>query len=228
MYNNKITNSLIQTENGTIDFSDSEDISEWAFKSTCFMNGLNIMKGTGDNRFEPKGLYTVEQSIVSSLRIYDLGVSLKLGEIVSIVDDSVPFARFPVSDETPSELQQYANETIVLINAERAKIGISPLLATEILTSAANTCVTELEKVYSHDRPDGRSFSTIFSDLGITYSLKGENLAKGYESSVDWVAGWMDSETHRENILNEAYNRLGVGVHRDNEGMLYAALLLTN
>ena len=225
----KLSDSMgIQLTNNPVEFSDNNDISDWAFDSICCMNDLGVMRGIGDNRFDPKGAYTIEQSIISSLRVYDLGISLKLVEITEIVDESVPLAKFPVSDEVSSELQQYADETIGFINTERTNVGVPTLFVSEILTVAANARVLELEYLYSHDRPDGRQFSTVFSDLGITYGLKGENLGKGYKNSEDCVKGWMDSELHKENLLNEKFNKLGVGVNKDSEGTLYWTLLLAD
>ena len=91
----KLAESMgIQVESKLVEFSDNGDISEWALDYICRMNELGIMKGTGNNLFEPNGRYTIEQSIVSCLRIYDLGVSLRLGDIIGIADENVPLARF--------------------------------------------------------------------------------------------------------------------------------------
>ena len=222
----KLAESMgIQLGSRLIEFSDNNDISDWAFAAICGVNEPGIMRGTGNNLFEPKGAYTIEQSIISSLRVYDLGASKRL---VEIAEENVPLARFTVSEEETAELQKYADEVVEFINAERVNAGASPIYPAEILTIAANIRVAELEELYSHDRPDGRQYITVFTDLGITYGLRGENLGKGYKNSEDCVKGWMNSATHRENLLNEEYGRLGIGVHRDSEGVMYWALLLAD
>ena len=56
-------------------FADAAQISSWAkdavdMVSSCIVDGNRIMNGTGGNRFDPKGTYTREQSILTSLRLY--------------------------------------------------------------------------------------------------------------------------------------------------------------
>ena len=152
----KLADSMgMQVQGTVVEFSDSGDISDWAVDAVYGVNELGVMKGTGNNCFEPKACYTIEQSIISSLRIYDSGVSLRLDEMVEIVEENVPLSRFSISSYAPSpELQQYAGEAVELINAERASVALSPLFANEILTAAANIRAVETEELFSHERPD--------------------------------------------------------------------------
>ena len=43
----------------------------------------------------------------------------------------------------------------------------------------------------------------------------GENIAMGYAAPAAVVAGWMNSEGHRANILSSAYTKIGVGYVAD-------------
>lgn len=51
-------------------FSDRASISAWAVAQVGQVQGVGIMGGVGDNRFDPAGNYTVEQSIITMLRLY--------------------------------------------------------------------------------------------------------------------------------------------------------------
>ena len=53
-------------------FSDSGDISLWAVSSVGRVQAAQIMLGASINAFSPKNPYTIEQSIVTMLRLYNL------------------------------------------------------------------------------------------------------------------------------------------------------------
>lgn len=53
------------------EFDDINDISEWASDSVQTMCNLGFMIGVSENKFAPKDTYTVEQGIVTLMRIYE-------------------------------------------------------------------------------------------------------------------------------------------------------------
>ncbi len=55
----------------TVTFTDQSDISNWALEDVQIANILGIMKGVGENRINPKGNTTIEQSILLVNRLYD-------------------------------------------------------------------------------------------------------------------------------------------------------------
>jgi hypothetical protein len=63
--------------NQTAAFADSHTISSWAVESAGQVQAAGIMRGTGGNRFSPKGSYTVEQSIITMLRLYKAAAVVK-------------------------------------------------------------------------------------------------------------------------------------------------------
>ena len=52
-------------------FADNHLISYWAFEAAGQVQAVCIMCGVGDNRFDPLGTYTREQSIVTVFRLYN-------------------------------------------------------------------------------------------------------------------------------------------------------------
>ena len=114
-----------------------------------------------------------------------------------------------VIDESATDWGTFAMEILQLTNAERKKAGLEPLKAEFLLSDAAATRAWEASQVYSHTRPDGSSYHTALE--GISYKTAGENLQAGAASPVEAMREWMNSPTHRENILFADYNALGVG-----------------
>ena len=112
-----------------------------------------------------------------------------------------------------------------LVNAERAKARPTPLqplqLDTTLQTTARGHCDDMFVRNYfSHDDPDGFSMTDRIAQahrqlIGLT----GENIWMGVDDLSDQkktaasiVTNLMQSTSHRENILNEHYTHIGVGV----------------
>ena len=57
---------------GTATFTDNASIASWAVDAVGRVQAAGLMGGVGDNTFSPQGSYTVEQSILTALRLYDL------------------------------------------------------------------------------------------------------------------------------------------------------------
>ncbi len=52
-------------------FRDSNLVANWAKKDVNFVKTLGLMNGVGDRKFDPRGTYTVEQSITTIIRLYE-------------------------------------------------------------------------------------------------------------------------------------------------------------
>jgi len=114
----------------------------------------------------------------------------------------------------------YPNEVIRLVNEERSKVGVPALRQHEDLTSAANVRAKEAAQKFSHTRPNGSKWRTVFDEFKIKSSFRGENLAYGQLTPKAVVKDWMDSEEHRKNILNAEFDHIAVGMH-EKSGVLY-------
>ena len=110
-----------------------------------------------------------------------------------------------------ASLSAYEQEVLDLVNAERAKYGLSALSADSKVQAAAKIRAEEIKSVFSHTRPNGTKFSTALTQVGATFRGAGENIASGQRTPEQVVNAWMNSEGHRANILNEKYKYLGVG-----------------
>ena len=119
--------------------------------------------------------------------------------------------------EAPKDKWKY--EVLSLVNQERVRNGLEKLSWGETCADAAEVRAEEIVTVYSHTRPDGSSWDTacIEPEGGYQKYLEGENLVVGSSavSPETAVAAWMNSEKHRENILNPNYTKLAVGFYFD-------------
>jgi len=107
----------------------------------------------------------------------------------------------------------FANEVLALVNAERAKEGLAALSMTHTgLNNAAMKRAEEIISTFSHDRPDGTSWSSVLAEYDVPGGTAGENIAMGYRTPESVVTGWMDSPGHRRNIMSTSYTHIGIGV----------------
>ena len=119
------------------------------------------------------------------------------------------------------DLDAYAQEVLTLTNARREAAGLNPLSADPVLTEMAMLRARELEESYSHTRPSGENCKTVFGEFETDLRFWGENAAKGNRTPEAVMEAWMGSQGHRENLLREDAEYLGVGVWQDEGGILY-------
>lgn len=118
------------------------------------------------------------------------------------------------------DIERLIKEVFRLTNQERVNAGLAILTYNNILENGAMIRAEEIIQSFSHTRPDGSRFFTVFND-SYPFHLMGENLAAGFNSASAVVSGWMNSEGHRANILNEGYTQIGVGITKDKDGRIY-------
>jgi len=126
------------------------------------------------------------------------------------------------------DLAVLAEEVLRLTNAERSRLGLQALNGSPTLDGLAAIRARELLIEFSHTRPDGRRFSTVFTDNNIEFQYVGENLAGGQSSPAEVVRAWIASEEHYENIKDPDFGNLGVSILIDNDGRIYWVQLFMN
>jgi len=106
-----------------------------------------------------------------------------------------------------------------LLNDERTSRGIDALTMDPALREVARAHSEDMvdRGFFAHTNPDGDDPFERMANAGITYSTAGENIAFNTFSDpvVTAVNGWMNSEGHRNNILNANFTLTGMGVAND-------------
>lgn len=124
-------------------------------------------------------------------------------------------------EAAPLTGEQMAAKAMELVNAERASAGLPALTTTPELTKAANERAKEIATDFSHTRPDGRDAFTVLGDNGIIYTTCGENTAAGQKTPEEVVNSWMNSATHKANIMNASYTHMAIGYYNSGSGYTY-------
>lgn len=113
-----------------------------------------------------------------------------------------------VSNNNTSAFKQ---QVVDLVNAERAKVGLSALSIMPQAEAAAQVRATEIISSFSHTRPNGTSCFTALDEQGAKYMASGENIAAGQATPADVMNSWMNSPGHKANILNPKFTKIGIG-----------------
>ena len=114
--------------------------------------------------------------------------------------------------------QEEASEVIFEINQVRKGYGLTQLSADTELANVATVRAEETSKSFSHTRPDGTPWWTVNEDIAY-----GENLAKGYTSASDVFAAWMQSTSHKDNILDPDFDSVSIRIYVSDDGTWYWA-----
>lgn len=110
-------------------------------------------------------------------------------------------------------LSQEEQETLDLVNEYRKQNGLEALKPLDRLQQTAKLKATDLvenEYFSHHSKQLGTPFEMLKANQ-VDYDIAGENLA-GNMAPKKAVESWMNSKTHRENILEEKFNYTGVCV----------------
>jgi len=107
-----------------------------------------------------------------------------------------------------------SREVLVLTNSERAKSNLPELRLNDQLSSAASAKAWNMfkEQYWSHISPQGDLPWKFIRESGYRYSVAGENLARDFSTTPDMMSAWMNSPTHKKNIMNPKYKDIGIAV----------------
>ncbi|MFF9088529.1 CAP domain-containing protein [Streptomyces sp. NPDC014991] len=130
---------------------------------------------------------------------------------------SAPASAAPAAPSTPKPTATASGvtaEIVRLVNAERAKAGCRALTPDSALTRAAQAHSADMaaHQNMSHTGSDGSAPGDRITGAGYAWSSYGENVAYGYSTAEQVMAGWMSSPGHRANILNCSFQEIGVGL----------------
>ncbi|MEO5691084.1 MAG: CAP domain-containing protein [Candidatus Saccharimonadales bacterium] len=122
------------------------------------------------------------------------------------------------SDQTTFVADQTSADIHILINAARRHVGEQELAYVLELEKSACAKADDMiaNNYWSHVSPSGVDPWYFFSQQGIVYRNAGENLGYGFSNGEGLVDGWMNSKTHKENILSTVFTGEGICVrHAD-------------
>jgi uncharacterized protein YkwD len=111
----------------------------------------------------------------------------------------------------PPRTQITPEAIVTQTNNQRLKADLKPLQSDPTLIKSAAWKLTELcgTNQFSHDTKT-MNWQDFFVNVDSSVTLLGENLAKGQTSTESVVKMWMQSPSHRENMLRSEFSKTGV------------------
>lgn len=121
------------------------------------------------------------------------------------------FVYFPKTDQFAIITSSYLVE---LANQERVNSGLQPLKINQKLVQAAQQKANDMlnKNYFNHISPTGISPWYWLDVSGYKYAVAGENLAKDFTDGQPLHQAWMNSSSHKANILNNKYQEIGIAV----------------
>lgn len=103
---------------------------------------------------------------------------------------------------------------IELTNQARAEKGISVLRENDLLNQAAALKARDMlaHNYFAHYSPQKVAPWHWFKEVSYNYTYAGENLAMNFSEAEDAMTAWLASPTHRDNLLSQNYEDIGVAV----------------
>ncbi|MFC5714413.1 CAP domain-containing protein [Thalassorhabdus alkalitolerans] len=175
---------------------------------------------------QEENTYTVEpgDTMWSISQQHDVTVDELLQANPDILDVNTIYANQVIQlpqqgdgQSTPSQAEQseegLVQEVIRLTNEERAQHGLDPLEPYGDLANVAEMKSVDMrdQDYFSHYSPTYGDPFEMMTSQGIDFQGAGENLAAGQTSPEQVVREWMESPSHRDNILRPDYTHIGVG-----------------
>lgn len=120
---------------------------------------------------------------------------------------------------------KFGLETLKLVNDLRISVGAPKLEYAYEFQEGSEIRIKDIESGYfSHTRPDGTRFDTVFDFEGIENWLQGENIAGNWviteaghekEAAQIFVGQFSRSQGHYENMIRPSYTHFTTAVSRD-------------
>jgi hypothetical protein len=106
------------------------------------------------------------------------------------------------------------DEIVRLTNLERKSQGLPEVHLDKKLTQAAVQKASDMvaRDYWAHVSPNGTQPWYFVTNSGYAYKYAGENLARDFADPQSVVKAWMNSPTHRENLLSSRYQDIGIAV----------------
>ncbi len=147
-----------------------------------------------------------EKFLQSRILLYCIIFLLVLKISISVVFVSFPKNIF-FADITKTAL-------VDMLNQARLDSRLQPLIENQKLAMAAQMKAEDMVKkqYFSHTSPQGLTPWYWFLQSGYSYKYAGENLAVGFYDSQEAFSAWLDSPSHKANILGQNYKEVGTAV----------------
>ncbi len=144
--------------------------------------------------------------------VFDEAVRRNMNKL-TVEPGSEESVKLPFTVSNPRPRADLEERMLELVNQEREKEGLKPLVADPEMLPVARAHSQDMfaRGYFAHVTPDGKGPFDRMRDGGIRYRAAGENLALAQTLAIAHQ-GLMNSPGHRKNILRPDFGRLGIGI----------------
>lgn len=135
-----------------------------------------------------------------------------------------------IKEDYTINIQSNSSENLILrlINEQRKMAGLLELKFDSRLMQLAKMKVQDMqeENYISHNSDKYGDIFNMLKINNIEYTLAGENIARNANESLA-VKAWMNSQSHKKNILEKRYEYTGICVAKDKDyGYIYVQIFM--
>ncbi|OEF96646.1 SafA/ExsA family spore coat assembly protein [Desulfuribacillus alkaliarsenatis] len=144
---------------------------------------------------------------------YQIGLSEIIGANPQFEDPHWIYPGDTVYVPNIDEIKGIEQQVVNLTNQERQKRGLKPLQVDWQVARVARYKSMDMrdKNYFAHQSPTYGSPFDMLRAFNVSYRGAGENIAAGQRTAQEVVNSWMNSEGHRQNILNPNFTHIGVG-----------------
>ncbi len=189
-------------------FSDKDLISTWALDAVGQVQIASIMNGVGENKFDPAGPYTREQSILTMLRLYnsldtqeEVIPLTNLTSTINTLDlelgatETLPYEIVP-ANATPKTVQWHSSDTTV------ASVDFEGNVTAHTLGETTITLTVDQLSIFYYVTVIDSSAPTISLDLHYNYGSPNALPLYADEARTELTGSIIISEFYARNIVH--------------------------
>lgn len=134
--------------------------------------------------------------------------------LIAILIKAIPLLIIYYVPTTDFFAEVNSNAILSLTNEFRRQNGLNELKVNPLLNEIAKEKASDMinKKYFAHNSPDGLTPWYWFIKNNYNYKYAGENLAIDFIDSSQVIEAWLNSPSHRANLLNQNYQEIGVAV----------------
>ena len=150
-------------------------------------------------------------------------------ELTTLISEKTTYSKVEQTAQmTKPTISEKNSDIVGIINNYRISKGLKLLKTSELLCNIAKIRAEESSICWSHTRPNGKKIDSLLNGSDIRWTILGENLARHKNAPAEAIVNaWMNSKSHRENLLNSRYKYCGITEYQNDE-ICYIALILTD
>jgi uncharacterized protein YkwD len=122
----------------------------------------------------------------------------------------------PPTPVKPTESGVYEGRILTLVNVERTKAHLRPLVLATCADAYANSWAATMARTGTFAHQSLVPIVTACKGHGA-----GENIGTGSITADAMMTAWMNSPEHRVNILNPSFTTIGIGAVKTSAGRWY-------